>query len=36
MDIDTFAKLLESVLANDVEGAIDVVDEVVWQGRELG
>lgn len=36
VDIDTFAKLLESVLANDVEGAIDVVDEVVWQGRELG
>ena len=36
VDIDTFARLLECVLESDVEHAIDVVDEVVWQGRELG
>lgn len=36
VDIDTFARLLECVLREDVEGAIDVVDEIVWQGRELG
>ena len=31
VDIDTFARLLECVLESDVEHAIDVVDEVVWQ-----
>lgn len=36
VDIDTFARLLKCVLEGDVENAIDVVDEVVWQGRELG
>ena len=36
VDIDTFARLLEYVLDMDIEGAIDVVDEIVWQGRELG
>ena len=36
VDIDTFARLLACVLESDVEHAIDVVDEVVWQGRELG
>lgn len=36
VDIDTFARLLESVLASDVDSAIGIVDEIVWQGRELG
>lgn len=36
VDIDTFARLLECVLSSDVEAAIDVIDDVVWQGRELG
>jgi DNA polymerase-3 subunit gamma/tau len=36
VDIDIFARLLERVMAMDVSGAIDIVDEVVWQGRELG
>ena len=35
VDIDTFARLLDNVLNMDVEGAIDIIDEVVWQGREL-
>lgn len=36
VDIDIFARLLESVLNEDIDSAIDIVDEVVWQGRELG
>ena len=36
VDIDTFARLLDCVLGQNVEGAIDIVDEIVWQGRELG
>lgn len=36
VDIDTFARLLDCVLGQDVEGAVDIVDEIVWQGRELG
>lgn len=36
VDIDTFARLLESVRDLDVEAAVDIVDEVVWQGSELG
>ena len=36
VDIDTFARLLDCVLGQDVEGTIDIVDEIVWQGRELG
>jgi DNA polymerase-3 subunit gamma/tau len=35
VDIDTFAKLMEKIIELDVSGAIDVVDEIVWQGREL-
>lgn len=35
VDIDVFARLLECVIRLDVVGAIDLVDEVVWQGREL-
>lgn len=35
VDIDVFARLLECVIKLDVVGAIDLVDEVVWQGREL-
>ena len=33
--IDVFARLLDCVIKLDVVGAIDLVDEVVWQGREL-
>lgn len=35
VDIDVFARLLDCVIKMDVVGAIDLVDEVVWQGREL-
>ncbi len=35
VDIDVFARLLDCVIKLDVVGAIDQVDEVVWQGREL-
>lgn len=35
VDIDVFARLLDCVIKLDVVGAIDLVDEVVWQGREL-
>lgn len=35
VDIDVFARLLDCVIKFDVVGAIDLVDEVVWQGREL-
>lgn len=35
VDIDVFARLLDRVIKLDVVGAIDLVDEVVWQGREL-
>lgn len=35
VDIDVFARLLVCVIKLDVVGAIDLVDEVVWQGREL-
>lgn len=36
VDIDVFAKLFERVVVRDVAGAIDIVDEIIWQGRELG
>ena len=35
VDIDVFARLLDCVIKLDVVGALDLVDEVVWQGREL-
>lgn len=35
VDIDVFARLLDCVIKLDVVGAIDLVDEVVWQGHEL-
>lgn len=35
VDIDVFARLLDCVIKLDVVGAIDLVDEIVWQGREL-
>lgn len=35
VDIDVFARLLDCVIKLDVVGAIDLVDDVVWQGREL-
>ncbi len=36
VDIDVFAKLFECVADRNVAGAIDLVDEIIWQGRELG
>jgi DNA polymerase-3 subunit gamma/tau len=35
VDIDIFAKLLEKIIELDIVGAIDIIDEIVWQGREL-
>lgn len=35
VDIDIFDRLLRKVLELDVSGAVDVIDEVVWQGSEL-
>ncbi len=35
VDIDVFYRLLDCVINLDTAGALDVVDEVVWQGREL-
>lgn len=35
VDIDTFARLLTSILEQNVDRAIDAIDEIVWQGREL-
>ncbi len=35
VDIEVYEKLLECVIRLDAAGALDVVDEVVWQGREL-
>ncbi len=35
VDIDIFDRLLSKVLELDVSGAVDVIDEVVWQGSEL-
>lgn len=35
VDIDIFANLLEKVTELDITGAIDIIDEIVWQGREL-
>ena len=35
VDIDIFAKLLRSIIDLDVSAALDIVDETVWQGREL-
>lgn len=35
VDIDIFEKLLSKVIELDVSGAVDVIDEVVWQGSEL-
>lgn len=35
VDIDIFVKLFDRILELDVAGAIDVIGEIVWQGREL-
>ena len=35
VDIDIFERLLTKVIELDVSGAIDVIDEVIWQGSEL-
>ena len=35
VDIEVFNKLMQHVVANDTMAALKVVDEIVWQGREL-
>ena len=35
VDIEVFNKLMQHVVANDTMAALQVVDEIVWQGREL-
>lgn len=35
VDVEVFERLLRQVAAGDTMGALKVVDEVVWQGREL-
>lgn len=35
VDIDVFNRLMETVIANHTMDALDVINEIVWQGREL-
>lgn len=35
VDVDVFVNLLDNIIRLNVAGALDVVDEVCWQGREL-
>lgn len=35
VDIDIFVRLLSFVEAKDVNGAITLIDEIIWQGREI-
>ena len=35
VDVEVFNKLMQHVVANDTMAALQVVDEIVWQGREL-
>ena len=36
VDTEVFIRLLETVEAKDVTKAVDIIDEIIWQGRELG
>lgn len=36
VDIDIFAKLFLQISGQNVAGAIDIIDEIIWQGKELG
>lgn len=36
VDTEVFIQLLEAVEENEVTKAVDLIDEIVWQGRELG
>jgi DNA polymerase-3 subunit gamma/tau len=35
VDIEVFMKLLNTIEAKDVSGAVELIDEIIWQGREL-
>ncbi|MCM1179657.1 MAG: DNA polymerase III subunit gamma/tau [Clostridium sp.] len=35
VDVDVFNRLMEHIAANDTMKALKVIDEIVWQGREL-
>lgn len=35
VDLEVFMKLLRTVEAKDVTGAVELIDEIIWQGREL-
>lgn len=35
VDVEVFNKLIQHVARNDTMEALKVVDEIVWQGREL-
>ncbi len=35
VDIDTYLKLFSAVREENVSNAIDILDEVIWQGRDL-
>lgn len=36
VDTEVFIRLLDAVAEKEVTKAIDLIDEIVWQGRELG
>ncbi len=36
VDIEVFIRLLKAVEEKDVTGAVDMIDDIIWQGRELG
>lgn len=36
VDIDVFIRLLQSVEDKNVDAAIGLIDELIWQGREIG
>ncbi len=35
VDVEVFNSLMERIAENDTMGALKVIDEIVWQGREL-
>ena len=36
VDLDVFVRLIRAVEAKQVTQAVDLIDEIIWQGRELG
>lgn len=35
VDIDVYARMSEAIAADDVAQAVGIIDEIVWQGRDL-